>query len=124
MSVSHMGWTMAKIDLIKRPSLIQPKHLLRYVFFTEMQVEQAAKILNTIMKKDNSVNESDWQVFVLSSPGLYVKVMRKLRDVGLVSKDKGVFKISKDFSIAISKMAEYWKNIVESYEEGDRTIKF
>lgn len=119
-----MGWTMAKIDLIKRPSLIQPKHLLRYVFFTEMQVEQAAKILNTIMKKDNSVNESDWQVFVLSSPGLYVKVMRKLRDVGLVSKDKGVFKISKDFSIAISKMAEYWKNIVESYEEGDRTIKF
>ena len=115
-----MGWTMAKIDLIKRPSLIQPKHLLRYVFFTEMD----NKILNTIMKKDNSVNESDWQVFVLSSPGLYVKVMRKLRDVGLVSKDKGVFKISKDFSIAISKMAEYWKNIVESYEEGDRTIKF
>ncbi|MFW9834211.1 MAG: hypothetical protein ACFFEK_09470 [Candidatus Thorarchaeota archaeon] len=115
---------MAKIDLIRRPSLITPKHLLRYVFFTEMQVEQASKILNTIMKNDGVVKDTDWQTFVLSSRGLYVKVMRKLRDVGLVKKKMGEFRLNEEFSNALSKLADYWSQIVNSFEEGDRTIKF
>ena len=70
----------AKIELVKTPYLISPKHFLRYVFFTEMQVDQAAKILNELIKKDGKIPQSEWQIFVLTSRGLYVKVMRKLRN--------------------------------------------
>jgi hypothetical protein len=89
-----------------------------------MQVEQASKILNTIMSNDGVVKDSDWQVFVLSSRGLYVKVMRKLRDVGLVEKRIGEFRLVEDFSSAMSKLADYWSQIVKSYGEGDRSIEF
>ena len=115
---------MAKIELVRRPSLLSPRHLLRYIFFTEMQVEQAAKILNTIMKKDGVVKDSEWSTFVFSSRGLYVKVMRKLRDVGLVEKRMGDFRLASDYSSALSKMSNYWSDIVSSYSEGDRSIKF
>lgn len=115
---------MAKIEVVRRPSLISPRHLLRYVFKTEMQVEQASKILNVIIKMDGSVPDSDWKKFVLSSRGLYVKVMRKLRDVGLVEKRKGVFGLASDFSSALSKLADYWSQILDSFASGDRTIKF
>jgi hypothetical protein len=89
-----------------------------------MQVEQAAKILNTIMKKDGVVNDSQWGLFVLSSRGLYVKVMRKLRDVGLVEKRMGEFRLATDFSNALSKLSEKWSEIVNSFGEGDRSFKF
>ena len=115
---------MVKIDLVRRPSLISPKHLLRYVFFTEMQVNQAAKILNTILDTDGIIPEAEWKRFVLSSRGLYVKVMRKLRDSGLVEKQKGEFRVSKDFAKALDKMSKYWSDIIESYESGDRSIRF
>ncbi len=115
---------MAKIDLVRRPSLIQPNHLLRYIFFTEMQVNQAAKILNEIMSADGVVADSEWERFVLSSRGLYVKVMRKLRDVGLVEKRMGEYRLTKDFSSALVKIGKYWEDIVESYNKGDRTISF
>jgi hypothetical protein len=115
---------MAKIDLVRRPSLIQPNHLLRYVFFTEMQVNQAAKILNEIMTSGGVVVDSDWERFVLSSRGLYVKVMRKLRDVGLVEKKMGEYRMARDFSSSLNKIGKYWSDIVDSYKEGDRTISF
>jgi hypothetical protein len=89
-----------------------------------MQVEQASKILNTIMSKDGIVKDSDWDVFVLSSRGLYVKVMRKLRDVGLVEKRMGEFRLTEDFSRAMAKLSDYWSQIVKSYGEGDRSIEF
>lgn len=76
------------------------------------------------MKKDGVVKDSDWKIFVLSSRGLYVKVMRKLRDVGLVEKRMGEFRLTEDFSRAMAKLAEYWSQIVKSYNEGDRSFKF
>lgn len=115
---------MAKIDLVRRPSLITPRHLLRYVFFTEMQVDQAAKILNVITSSNGVVADSEWAQFVYSSRGLYVKVMRKLRDVGLIEKRAGEFRIAKDFSTALMKIGNYWSEIVERFNEGDRTIIF
>ena len=115
---------MAKIDLVRRPSLISPRHLLRYVFFTEMQVEQASKILKTIMEKDGVVRDSEWSQFVMSSRGLYVKVMRKLRDVGLVEKRMGEFRLGNEFSSALLKLSKYWSDIVDSFSEGDRNIPF
>ncbi|MFW9769197.1 MAG: hypothetical protein ACFFF9_10105 [Candidatus Thorarchaeota archaeon] len=115
---------MAKIELVRRPSLISPRHLLRYIFFTEMQVEQAAKILNTIMKKDGVVNDSEWGTLKLKSRGLYVKVMRKLRDVGLVEKRMGEFRLASDYSNALSKLSKYWSDILASYNGGDRSIEF
>lgn len=116
--------SMAKIDVVRRPSLISPKHLLRYIFFTEMQVEQASKILNTIMLNDGLLNEAEWEKFVLSSRGLYVKVMRKLRDTGLVEKKTGEYRLGKDYSHALDKMSRYWSEIVDSYYNGDRSIAF
>ena len=115
---------MVKIDLVRRPSLISPKHLIRYVFFTEMQVEQASKILNEIVNADGVVPDSDWERFVLSSRGLYVKVMRKLRDVGLVEKRMNQYRLVKDFSSALEKMSKYWSDIVDSFSGGDKSIEF
>ena len=115
---------MTKIELVRRPSLISPKHLLRYIFFTEMQVDQAAKILNELIKQDGKIPDSDWQVFVLTSRGLYVKVMRKLRDAGLVDKKLGEFSLSENFSRSMNQLAEYWSQIIRSFESGDRTIEF
>jgi hypothetical protein len=77
-----------------------------------MQTEQAAKILNEIIKADGVVPDSDWEQFVYTSRGLYVKVMRKLRDVGLVEKRMGEYRLVKDFSSALEKMAKYWADIV------------
>ncbi|MBS3795678.1 MAG: hypothetical protein KGY80_12310 [Candidatus Thorarchaeota archaeon] len=115
---------MPKIDLVRRPSLISPKHLLRYLFFTEMQVDQAAKILNTIIESDGVVPDSEWRRFVLSSRGLYVKVMRKLRDLGLVEKEMGKYRLSGRFSRALTNIAEYWNEIRKSFKKGDRSIEF
>ncbi|MGY5859163.1 MAG: hypothetical protein RTU63_07325 [Candidatus Thorarchaeota archaeon] len=116
---------MAKIEVVRRPSLITPRHLLRYIFFTDMQIDQASKILNTLMKKKKGrINDSQWQSFVLTSRGLYVKVMRKLRDVGIVEKSDGEFFLSDNFSQSLSKLAESWTNIVQAHENGDKSIKF
>ncbi|MEM4735132.1 MAG: hypothetical protein QXS20_05380, partial [Candidatus Thorarchaeota archaeon] len=98
--------------------------LLRYIFFTEMQVEQAAKILNTIMERDGVMPDTDWERLMLSSRGLYVKVMKKLRDAGLVEKRSGEFRLSRDFAYALGKMAQYWTEIVDSFGAGDRSVKF
>ena len=114
---------MAKIDVVRRPSLITPRHLLRYIFFTEMQIDQASKILNILMKKKGRISDTQWQSFVLTSRGLYVKVMRKLRDVGFVEKSDGEFLLSENFSQSLIKLAESWRNIIQAYENGDK-IKF
>jgi hypothetical protein len=115
---------MVKIDLVRRPTLISPKHLLRYVFFTEAQVEQASKILNEIVQSDGVVVDKDWEKFLLSSRGLYVKVMRKLRDAGIVEKRMGEYRITKEFSGSLEKIARYWTEVVDSFGEGDRAIAF
>ncbi|MFW9850575.1 MAG: hypothetical protein ACFFF4_15695 [Candidatus Thorarchaeota archaeon] len=108
----------SKIVLVRRPSLISPRHLLRYIFFTEMQVEQAAKILNEIVSAKGIVPDSDWERFVISSRGLYVKVMRKLRDVGLVEKKAGKYGLANDFSSALNKLSKYWGDIMKEFKEG------
>ena len=89
-----------------------------------MQIEQASKILNILMKKKGKIVDSQWQSFVLTSRGLYVKVMRKLRDVGFVEKSDGEFFLSENFSQSLEKLAESWTNIVQAYKNGDRSIKF
>ena len=115
---------MAKIEVVRRPSLITPRHLLRYIFFTDMQVDQASKILNVLMKKKGRINDSQWESFMLTSRGLYVKVMRKLRDVGLVEKSKGEFSLSENFVLSLNKLSESWANIIQAHKDGDRAIKF
>lgn len=116
--------SMAKIEVVRRPSLITPRHLLRYIFFTEMQIDQASLILNTLMKKKGRIDDSQWKSFVLTSRGLYVKVMRKLRDVGFVEKSDGEFFLSENFSQSLNKLAESWTNIVQAHQKGDKLIKF
>jgi hypothetical protein len=113
---------MAKINLVRRPSLVSPRHFLRYIFFTEKQVEQATKILDVIVRHHGEMQDSEWRKLVLSSRGLYVKVMRKLRDVGIIKKDLGSFKLSNDFSNALGKLASYWLDTLRTFESGDRDI--
>ena len=113
---------MVKIDLVRRPTLISPRHLLRYVFFTEAQVDQASKILNEIVQSNGTVSDKEWEKFVLTSRGLYVKVMRKLRDAGIVEKRMGEYRIAKEFSGSLDKIARYWSDVVDSFGQGDRAI--
>lgn len=89
-----------------------------------MQIEQASKILNVLMKKKGTINDSQWRSFKLESRGLYVKVMRKLRDVGLVEKSKGEFSLSENFALSLNKLSESWANIIQAHKDGDRSIKF
>ena len=89
-----------------------------------MQIEQASKILNTLLKKKGRINDSQWRSFVLTSRGLYVKVMRKLRDVGIIDKLDGEFVLSENFSQSLNKIAESWTNIVQAHRNGDHSIKF
>ncbi len=114
----------AKIQIVKKPTLISPKHLLRYIFNTELQVIQAGNILNKIIENGGVYPVEQWEDFVYSSRGLYVKVMRKLRDIGMIEKKKGTFMISKDFAKSLSSMADYWTKIIDAVNEGDRTITF
>jgi predicted transcriptional regulator len=105
---------MAKIILVKRPSVENPFSFLSYLFHTKMQVDQAAKIITLIRKESEPISESRWQEFVLSSRGLYVKVMRKLRDLGMVEKELGNYHLSDQFSIALEKLAEFWRGVLDS----------
>ncbi|UCE09318.1 MAG: hypothetical protein JSW61_10100 [Candidatus Thorarchaeota archaeon] len=113
-----------KIRLVRRPSLLAPRYLLRYLFFTEKQIEQASRILNEIIQSDGAIPDWEWERLMLSSRGLYVKVRRKLIDVGLVEKRNNEFRLSKDFSKSLEKMAGYWTNIVEEFSMGDRSMLF
>jgi hypothetical protein len=88
-----------------------------------MQIDQASKILNTLMKEKGRIKDSQWQSFVLTSRGLYVKVMRKLRDVGIVEKSDGEYSLSTNFSQSLNKLAEFWTNIIQAHKNGDK-IKF
>ena len=76
------------------------------------------------MKKKGKIEDSQWQSFVLTSRGLYVKVMRKLRDIGFVEKSDGEFFLSENFSQSLEKLAESWTNIVQAHKNGDQSIKF
>ncbi len=114
----------SKITIVKRPTLISPNHLLRYIFFTELQVIQASKILNKLIENGGVYPVEKWEDFLYTSRGLYVKVMRKLRDIGMIEKKQGKFWLSQDFSRSLISMAEYWKKIIEAMNEGDRTITF
>ena len=89
-----------------------------------MQVDQASKILNVLIKKKGRINDSQWKSFMLTSRGLYVKVMRKLRDVGLVEKSEGEFYLSENFAQSLNKLSESWANIIQAHKDGDRSIKF
>ncbi len=108
---------MVKVEVVRRPSLDNPKSFLGYLFFTKMQVDQAAKILNMIISSAEPINETEWEKFVLTSRGLYVKVMRKLRDFGIVEKALGIYSLSEQFSNALVKMAEYWRDICLSNDK-------
>ena len=109
---------MVKIELVRRPSLDKESVFLSYLFSTKMQVEQAARILNIIQKEKEPVSETRWKEFVLSSRGLYIKVMRKLRDLGLVEKEMGYYQLSDQFSIALEKMASFWRRALELVTKG------
>ena len=105
---------MVKIDLVRRPSLHNPRSFLEYIFFTDIQVEQAAKILNILKDSKHPIPESQWADFVYSSRGLYVKVMKRLRDLGLVEKELGNYSLSLSFTTSLEKLANYWRDVVDS----------
>ena len=110
---------MVKIEIVKRPSLENESVFLNYLFSTKMQVNQAARILNIIQAETDPIPESRWEEFVLSSRGLYIKVMRKLRDLGLVEKELGHYRLSDQFSVALEKIASFWRAALELDAKGN-----
>ena len=102
---------MPKLTIVKRPKITGLEDFLRYFFKTEDQITQAEKIL-TLLKKNKEIPVKDWNRFLLPnrSVGLYGKVMRKLRDFGLVQKKEDYFMLSRDFLTAMKKISEYWND--------------
>lgn len=100
---------MAKLRFVHRPKLTDLSDFLRYHFNTDEQVEQAQKIL-TMLKKEKEIADTEWRKFVVQSVGLYTKVMRTLRDFGLVEKRNGYFQLSKEYIYSLKKMITYWED--------------
>ena len=109
---------MPMLRVVRRPTLIDPRHFLQYCFRTEEQVRQARKILSEIARR-GSVPDREWECFLVSSRGLYTKVMRTLREFGLVEKREGRFTLSREFSASLRRMADYWDGVYESVKRGE-----
>ncbi|MBS7287868.1 MAG: hypothetical protein KIH01_03760 [Candidatus Freyarchaeota archaeon] len=109
---------MVWLRVVRRPRLLDPRHFLQYCFRTEEQVQQARKILKEIAAS-GEVPDSEWRRFLVSSPGLYTKVMRALREFGLVEKREGRFALSKEFSASLRRFADYWEAVYESVKRGE-----
>lgn len=52
--------------------------------------------------------------------GMYSKVIKQLSRAGLVEKRGFYYFLSKDFSIATRKMAEYWETLLNAVERGEK----
>ena len=100
---------MAKIRFAKRFVLTDLDAFLRYLMNTEEQVTQAKHILELLQKK-KEIPDKDWKVFVIHSVGLYTKVMKRLRDLGLVEKRNGYFSLSREFIYSLKKLIGYWED--------------
>ncbi len=109
---------MVWLRIVRRPRLIDPRHFLQYCFRTEEQVQQARKILREIVAS-GEVPDSEWRRFLVSSPGLYTKVMKALRELGLVEKREGRFMLSREFSATLRRLADYWDGVYESARRGE-----
>ncbi|MEM1658256.1 MAG: hypothetical protein QXK94_04395 [Candidatus Jordarchaeales archaeon] len=109
---------MVWIRVVRRPRLLDPRHFLQYCFRTEEQVQQARKILREIAAR-GEVPDSEWRCFLISSPGLYTKVMKALRELGLVEKRERRFVLSKEFSASLRRLADYWEELYESVKRGE-----
>lgn len=110
-SKNERGVVMPKLNIVKRPKITGLEDFLRYFFKTEAQVTQAEKII-ILLKKEKEIPVKKWDKFLLPnrSVGLYGKVMRRLRDFGLVQKKEDYFMLSRDFLTAMKKISEYWND--------------
>jgi len=110
-----------RIRLVKRPELLSPAHFLRYILRTEMQVDVARRILERIGRDGWDCRE--WRRLCSEEgikQGMYSKVIKQLSRAGLLEKRGFYYFLSKDFTIAMRRMAEYWKTLVEAVDRGER----
>ena len=85
---------------------------LRYVLNTEAQVEHAEAII-----KNAPYPASEWQSIIEKNTlerGLYSKVLRILRNLGLIEKVNGEIRLSKLFFYNMQKLTDYWDDYIES----------
>ncbi|NIM45333.1 MAG: hypothetical protein GTN80_02395 [Nitrososphaeria archaeon] len=109
-----------RIRVVKRPEILTPSHFLRYILRTELQVEVARSLLSVMDKE--GWDSRQWQIFCEEhnmKPGIYSKVLKQLRTAGLIEKRHLRYYLSKDFVIALRKLADYWETVVNMNRRGE-----
>lgn len=113
---------MIKIRVSKRPEFPSWLHFIRSFCRTENQVEQCLIILQNIIDSNNQFPAKKWSEVPKSSVGMYTKCLKILRENGLVSKRGGYYSLSRDLLLALGKMVERWRELVNAVERGEKIV--
>ena len=95
------------------------RNLLECVFHESRNmhlIPTAEKLLAHIKAK--GLLESEWKVYLENNPSVtysnYQSTLRKLRSVGMLRKEKGVYRISHDFSTYLNTASGCWTRFLAS----------
>ena len=111
---------MLKIRASKRPEFPTWLHFLRCFCRTEAQVIQCLDILQCVIANKNSFPAADWKDVPKSSVGMYTKCLGILRENGLLEKRNGHYMLSRDLLIALEKITDRWKELINAVERGEK----
>ena len=95
------------------------RNLLECVFHESRNrhlIPIAEALLNHIKKE--RLLESDWKTYLDKNPSItysnYESTLRKLRNVGMLRKEKGVYRLSHDFSTSLNTASGCWTRFLVS----------
>jgi len=95
------------------------RNLLECIFHESRSIHlipMAEKLLTLI--KDGGLPESEWRVYLEDNPSItysnYQSTLRKLRRVGMLRKEKGVYRLSHDFSTFLNTASGCWTRFLAS----------
>ena len=111
---------MLKIHASKRPEFPTWAHFLRCFCKTEEQVGECLAILQAIIDSENRFPANEWKEIPKSSVGMYTKCLKILRENGLIAKSNGYYSLSRDLLIALDKIMDRWKELVNSVEREEK----
>lgn len=95
------------------------RNLLECVFHESRNMHLipiAEKLLAHI--KDEGLLESEWKAYLENNPSVtysnYQSTLRKLRSVGMLRKERGVYRLSHDFSTFLNTASGCWTRFLAS----------
>jgi len=95
------------------------RNLLECIFHESRNmhlIPTAEKLLAHI--KDNGLPESEWKTYLERNPSVtysnYQSTLRKLRSIGMLRKERGVYRLSHDFSVFLNTASGCWTRFLAS----------